>query len=125
MSKELLLVWILGTLGVFSRFAADKVSLKYIPTAFPISTFVVNIVGAFLMGLIVEAGSSRWHLSDEIKTGLTVGFLGGFTTFSSYAFQSLKLFQTAPLMAMIYFVGSPIVCIASAWVGTAVAHRPF
>jgi CrcB protein len=85
---------------------------------FPWGTFVVNLCGSFLFGLIVAFGRGRMNVPAGLETILLVGFLGGFTTYSSFAFQSYELFQEGrPALAGAYMVGTTISGLAAVWVG--------
>lgn len=96
-----------GLLGVFLRFALDRGITTLTPSSsFPWGIWGVNIVGCILAGLI----SQTFSFSREIKMGLLVGFCGGFTTFSTYAVQSVALWEEGKKnLALMYAVGSPLV----------------
>ena len=90
---------------------------------FPWGTFAVNLLGSFLFGLIVAFGRGRMSLPAGLETILLVGFLGGFTTYSSFAFQSYELFQEGkPNLAGAYMVGTTISGLAVVWVGVFVGR---
>ncbi len=103
---------VFGLLGVFSRYGIDRL----IPTAdFPLATFLINILGSFLAGLVYALGE-RGQFSASLQTGLLVGFCGGFTTFSAYALQAVMMMdrgKVAPALA--YLFVSPVLGLAAAW----------
>lgn len=72
-----------GALGAVSRYALSSGVTNLLDLRGS-GTFVANILGAFLLGTIVGLTEERWDLSDPVRTGITVGVLGGFTTFSTY-----------------------------------------
>ncbi len=106
--KQLAFVTLFGVLGVVTRYGLGSWALKAFPTAVPWFTFGINIVGAFLMGIIYVLGVERSAIPQELRTGLTVGLLGGFTTFSAYCIDALRLWESGDTMlAIFYYLGSP------------------
>jgi CrcB protein len=72
-----------GALGAVSRYALSSGVTNLLDLRGS-GTFVANILGAFVLGAVVGLTEERWELSDPVRTGITVGVLGGFTTFSTY-----------------------------------------
>lgn len=75
-----------GALGAVSRYAlsagvASMVDLR------GVGTFIVNMIGAFALGAIIGLTEEQWELSDPVRAGVTIGLLGGFTTFSTYMYD--------------------------------------
>lgn len=118
MIKVLLAVALGGALGSVLRFLAGYfVSLNW-PRHFFVATLSVNLVGCFLIGLFSGLFLTRTDLPLELRSGITVGLLGGLTTFSSFSLETLRLIeggQTA--MAMGYFIASLVGGLLAAWVG--------
>jgi len=86
--------------------------------AFPYGTFAVNIIGAYLIGLIMELGLRSTFISDTLRLGLTVGFLGGLTTFSTFSYETLSLLEDGRfLVAFANIMGSVAVCLLFTWLG--------
>ena len=80
--------------------------------------FVVNITGGLLMGMIVEAGALKLNLSPELRTFLTVGILGGYTTFSTFSLDSVLLLQRGEYaQAAFYVIGSVVLSILALFAG--------
>lgn len=94
--KELLYVFIGGGTGSAFRFVVSmlwkhlSLNPRYEGVLFPWPTFVVNIVGCFLIGLFYQC-SERWGLSGEMRLLLTTGFCGGLTTFSTFSYEGISL----------------------------------
>ena len=88
---NLLLIAIGGALGSVARYLLSTLVLRATGTLFPLGTFVVNAIGCFAFGLIAGAADQRLALSPEARAFLLIGILGGFTTFSSYAYESFAL----------------------------------
>lgn len=101
-----------------ARYSLDLACAKYFPISFPVSTFIINVSGSFLIGLIYVFSEEKLVISPDMKLALMVGLLGGFTTFSGYALQTAKLLIDGhDLVSWIYFISSPIVCLAAVWSG--------
>ena len=80
--------------------------------------FAVNISGGFLMGLIVEASALRLNLPPDLRAFLTVGILGGYTTFSTFSLDSALLLQRgAYLQAAAYMIGSVVLSVLALFAG--------
>ena len=93
-----------GLLGIFSRYAFGLWIGKIFPWSFPMGTLLINILGSFLIGIVYALGQEKLVLSRELTLGLIVGLLGGFTTFSSYSLDLLRMIERREyLSALIYF----------------------
>lgn len=91
MWKEALIVGLGGGLGSISRFLSQKGVERFMDSSFPMGTFVVNVVGSLIIGIVYEMASRGNLLTPEVRLFLAVGFCGGFTTFSSFAYNNLTL----------------------------------
>jgi fluoride exporter len=114
----LLAVALGGALGSLLRyFVASAVQSAAWP-GFPWGIFVVNISGGFAMGLIVELSALKLQISPEMRAFLTVGILGGYTTFSTFSLDSVLLIQRgAYVSAASYIVGSTALSILALFAG--------
>jgi fluoride exporter len=93
MIKTILLIGTGGFFGSISRFLASRFVQNNISSAFPFGTFFVNITGCLLIGLIYGFSERSSLLTPGWKMFLTVGFCGGFTTFSTFANENLALLR--------------------------------
>jgi fluoride exporter len=99
---ELLLVGLGGMLGSLSRYLLGKTISEKLPSAFPAGTFVINSLGAFLLGVAVSAG-----ISGRAYLFCADGFLGAFTTFSTFTYEGFSLIQRKDKRnAVLYTLGS-------------------
>ena len=90
---------------------------------FPLGTFVVNIIGCLAFGALAGAASSRLSLAPEVRLFWFTGILGGFTTFSSYAFESFALMQDGQFAAAaLNIVGQVVAGLLGFWVAYVIAH---
>jgi CrcB protein len=120
---NLLLVATGGALGSVARYLLSTVILRATGSLFPLGTFVVNAVGCLVFGAIAGAASQRVQIAPELRVFLLVGVLGGFTTFSSYAFESFSLVRDGQfLAASLNIVGQVVSGLAGVWVGFALTR---
>jgi CrcB protein len=118
MIKTLLLIGTGGFLGSISRFLASRFIQNIFPSAFPFGTFLVNISGCFLIGLIYGFSEKSSLVSSEWKMFLAVGFCGGFTTFSTFANENLALLRDGEFLHFLMYTGlSVILGITATFIG--------
>ncbi len=107
MSKAIILVGVGGLLGSICRYLVSILFAKEFPFAFPFGTFAVNVLGCFLIGLFYGLSDKYNWFTPELRLFVTTGFCGGFTTFSSFAFENIKLLQTSEYLNFVmYSIGS-------------------
>jgi CrcB protein len=104
----LLLVFVGGGIGSVARYAMATSLQRTFPGSFPVGTFAVNLLGCFAIGLVGALGLERAAISPEARTFLMVGILGGFTTFSSFAWESLGLLAVRDLLRTSLYVGGSV-----------------
>ena len=113
-----------GALGAVLRYFVMLMAPLMFGTAFPYNTILVNIVGSFFMGILVTYFNVSDSLSAELKSFLTIGLLGGFTTFSAFSLDILKMWQSDQILyALIYGLVSVIFSVAAIFVGVLVARN--
>ena len=114
----LLAVALGGAIGSLLRYFVASAIQSAASPGFPWGIFVVNISGGFVMGVIVELGVLKLQLSPEVRAFLTVGILGGYTTFSTFSLDSVLLIQRgAYLSAAAYIAGSAALSIFALFAG--------
>ena len=97
-----------GALGAVSRFLLGNAVSKAMGSALPFGTFVINVAGCFAMGLLMTLIVDRELLPEAWSLFLCVGFLGGFTTFSSFGYETLMLLAEGRLLAVLAYVGCSV-----------------
>jgi CrcB protein len=113
--REITLVGLLGAAGALARYGIGSWAGA---TSFPWPTLAINVAGSFLLGLVLAAGPVK--LDAQLTTGLAVGFLGGFTTYSSFSTQTHALLRTDRTGAAIAYVALSVLAgLAAAAVGYA------
>ncbi|MQB01029.1 MAG: fluoride efflux transporter CrcB [Actinobacteria bacterium] len=114
-------VWIglAGFLGAVSRYHFEGWVSNRLPTAFPWGTFAVNVTGCFLLGFVFTLLTERFLPHPDLRTAITIGFVGAYTTFSTFAFETIRLGEDgAVALALSNVLASVLAGIAAVWLGT-------
>ena len=107
-----------GALGACARYGVAQIMLRQLGPGYPYGTLLVNIVGSFLMGVLIELIALRWSPSPEMRVLLVTGFLGGFTTFSAFSLDvALMVEKGETLSAASYVLMSVFLSIAGLFAG--------
>ena len=107
-----------GGIGALGRHFLSSAIAALLGPGFPWGIFVVNILGGFLMGLIVELGALKFNYPIEARAFLTTGLLGGFTTFSAFSLDASLLIERGDWAgAMLYVTGSALLSIVALFAG--------
>jgi CrcB protein len=113
-----LLVFVGGGLGASLRHTVNMVCARIMGTAFPWGTFIINITGSIVMGLIAGYLAFRGEVSQPWRLFLMTGILGGYTTFSAFSLDAALLYERGALgLAAAYVLGSVILSIAGLFAG--------
>ena len=108
MLRNLLLIGLGGFLGSISRFLVSTGVNRVFQSVLPIGTLAVNILGCLLIGIIYSLAEQKNILGPELRIFLGVGFCGGFTTYSSFAFEKFSLIKTGDFLLLSVYVGASI-----------------
>jgi CrcB protein len=110
-----------GGLGAGTRFVIDGLVRSRFRTALPVGTIAINVTGSFLLGLV--AGAVIVHAAPpELQLIAGTGFLGGYTTFSTASFETVRLIQSRRAgLALLNGIGTAVVAVAAAAAGLAAA----
>jgi fluoride exporter len=115
-----LLVFLGGGLGASLRHSVNVVCAKCIGTTFPYGTFIINISGSTVMGLIAGYLAFKGEASQPWRLFLMTGILGGYTTFSAFSLDTALLYERSALgLAAVYVLGSVVLSIAGLFGGLA------
>ena len=116
--KNILLVAIGGAAGSVARFISNRYVSPLFANPFPLGTFLVNITGCFIIGILYGISVKHQLLTKEMQLLLMTGFCGGFTTFSAFTLEGMVLIQEQRLITFfLYFALSVIVGLAATFAG--------
>ena len=116
--KQVILVALGGGLGSAFRFLTSLLTAKYYSNAFPLATFIANILGCFLIGLLIGILGQNIQANQHLKLLLITGFCGGYTTFSAFASENISLLQSNNyLTTIIYITLSVLAGLLAVWLG--------
>ena len=120
---SLLAIAIGGSLGSVARFAISREMGNLLGSYLPYGTLTVNVVGSLALGWFATFFLERQEISSVLRLGLTVGFLGAFTTFSTFSYESLQLLLNGAVWrALFNVVLNAIACIGMCYVGIQMAR---
>jgi len=113
-----------AALGGLARFVAGSAIMEKYGGTFPLGTVVINISGSFLIGVLMTLLTERWQDHPNWRLFLVVGVLGGYTTFSSFEYETLQAMRKGgPVIAMANVLGSVILGYLAVWFGAWMAAR--
>jgi CrcB protein len=107
-----------GALGALARFWLSAEVYRLLGRGFPWGTLVVNVLGSFLIGVLFVLFLERSTAGPEVRSAVLVGFLGAFTTFSTFSLETLNLIEAGQLArAFLNMAASVAACLAACWLG--------
>ncbi|SFH28964.1 fluoride efflux transporter CrcB [Pedobacter insulae] len=116
MIKQFVLVGLGGALGSMLRYGTSLLTSRYYVNIFPLATFIINILGCFLIGILLSYFSK--NNSSGLQLLLITGFCGGYTTFSTFSAENIALWQSQHYLTLIaYTLGSIILGCLAVWLG--------
>ena len=108
--KMMLMVALGGAIGTTGRYLVGVLAARLFGVGFPWGTLIVNILGSFVMGVLIATLALRYSVSNEVRAFLTIGILGGFTTFSSFALDVVFLAEKKQYLASMSYMGLSVIC---------------
>jgi CrcB protein len=121
--KDFLAISVAAVVGANLRYLLSRLAALELGSAFPYGTLFINIVGSFIVGLFVIWTTERALVDPRWRLLVVVGFCGSFTTFSSYAFETMAYFEQGQWGLMLAnILTNNILCLGAALAGTAVAR---
>jgi CrcB protein len=116
--QKTILIGLAGLVGTLVRYWLSGVVARQYGETFPWGTMVVNLIGCFLAGAIFYISEERFLLSPTLRTIILIGFLGGFTTFSSYGLQTFSLLRDGEFgLASLNIAASNVLGLLMVWTG--------
>jgi CrcB protein len=119
-----LVVVVGGGAGALARYVAASAIMTRFGGTFPLGTLVINVTGSFLIGFLMTVLTERLHLDPVWRLLLVVGFLGGYTTFSSFEWETFTAVRDGALWnGMLNVVSSVMLGYVAVWLGVFLARR--
>lgn len=119
----MLLAGLGGFIGTCCRFLTNRLYLSYFNTSLPVATFTVNILGCLILGLVLGLMNKAGIVSPKLNAFLIVGFCGGFTTFSTFSYETFSLGMNGEsLISLLYVVASLIIGLLAVWFGLVITR---
>lgn len=112
-----ILVSVGAAIGGVARYWLSNFVYKFLPENFPYGTFTVNLIGSIILGIVIYFFDSKELISPGLRLFLTIGFCGGFTTFSTFSLETINLLRDSQyLLAMLNIFSSVILCLAAVYI---------
>ena len=113
-----------GGVGSLARYVLGTAIMSRFGGKFPLGTMVINVTGSFAIGVLMTLVTERLQLHPYWRLGLVIGFLGGYTTFSSFEYESLEAVREGGLIPGLFnMVGSVVLGFVAVWAGAVLAAR--
>ena len=122
--RELLFLAGAGAAGAVSRYALSGWTHRLFGDRFAYGTLAVNVLGSFLIGLVMHAALSADLLTREARVAVTIGFLGAFTTFSTFSYETMKAIEDGEWgTAAANVILNVLLCLGATWLGLLAARQ--
>jgi CrcB protein len=112
--SQMLLVALGGAVGSVARYSVGLAAVRLLGTGWPWGTLAVNVLGGLAMGLLAARTGAE---QENVRLLLGVGALGGFTTFSAFSLETMRLLQQSPTQALLYVLASVVLAVGACWLG--------
>jgi CrcB protein len=121
--ESFLVICLGGAIGTGLRYVTSSLAVRWLGVDFPYGTLIVNVVGSFLIGLIQQVGAASLLIPETTRLFLTVGIMGGLTTYSSFSYETLRLAQIGAWgQAWINVLVTTVVCLGVCFLGIVVGR---
>jgi CrcB protein len=121
--ERVLLIALGGAVGTAARYLASGIAARWLGTDFPYGTLIVNLIGAFAIGVVQEIGTESLLIPDHARLFLTTGIMGGLTTYSTFSYETVRLLEAnAWYRASVNVVGTTVACLALCFLGIAIGR---
>ncbi len=124
MLRTLIAIAIFGTLGCWTRYGQTILMQNVYGREFPVAVLSINVLGSFLIGFLFVETAERLAIDPAIRTGILTGFLGGYTTFSTFELETLMLVENGEFAkALLYLLLSIVLGFVAVFFGVYMARN--
>jgi fluoride exporter len=121
--ERFLIICLGGSIGTGMRYLTGIAAARWFGADFPYGTLIVNVVGAFVIGLVQQLGTEALVIPDDTRLFLTTGMMGGLTTYSTFSYETVRLMETGAWhQAWINIVVTTTICLSLCFLGIAVGR---
>ena len=121
--ERALLITFGGAIGTLLRYLTSLMAAQWFGTEFPYSTLIVNLSGAFIIGLVQQLGTEALMIPDNTRLFLTTGMMGGLTTYSTFSYETVRLMESgAWSQAWINIFVTTVICLSLCFLGMGVGR---
>ena len=121
--EKLWLVALGGAIGSCMRYLISVWSAEYVGAGFPYGTLLANVIGSFIIGAFMAAMAERFIMNLNLRFLVVIGFCGGLTTFSSFSYETMNLWEGSGFhYAMINVLANMVLSLLAVWLGMAVVR---
>lgn len=121
---RLFLIALFGAMGTVARYGLQGIVQTRVATTFPYGTLLINLTGCLLLGFLGQLTLNRMLISSDLRMAMAVGFFGGYTTFSSFGWETAKMLEDGEwLRATTYVLASVIAGLLLSLAGIRLANR--
>jgi CrcB protein len=106
---RIVLLIVFGAAGTLARYGLDGWIQHRVGSAFPAGTLTINLLGCLLLGTVAEFSLNHISVPPDWRIGLTIGLMGGFTTFSTFGFDSVRMLQDGEWTKALIYIGASVV----------------
>ncbi|MCI0415566.1 fluoride efflux transporter CrcB [bacterium] len=119
--QKLIIAGIGGFIGSACRYWLSLATYRVLGQDFPYGTLVVNVMGSLLIGFLMALFEERFVISANFRIFLTIGILGGFTTFSTFSYETVELLREGSYQTgMINILSTVFICLGATWLGSVI-----
>ena len=121
--ERFLIICLGGSIGTGMRYLTGIAAARWFGADFPYGTLIVNLVGAFVIGLVQQLGTEALLIPDDTRLFLTTGMMGGLTTYSTFSYETVRLMESGAWhQAWINIVVTTTICLSLCFLGIAVGR---